>query len=121
MSNYEIKSDLSKNRLFVTLSGFLTDEQMKTAADMVISETKKLKPGFSVINDISNFQPASKAGTEEIQKAQIFVKNNGAGRIVRIVKDNALANMQFSRVTKTAGYNVDEATSVEEAEKLLGN
>jgi hypothetical protein len=44
---------------------------------------------------------------------------NGVGRIVRVLGLEAIAAMQFTRLTTTAGYKVDEVATIEEAEKLL--
>jgi hypothetical protein len=107
------------NRLYLILSGFFSDEELKAAGDKTIQEAKKLRPGFAVINDISNFKPASAAGIAEVKRAQLFIMEHGAGKVVRVVGPAALTSMQFSRTSKEVGYQADAVASVEEAEKFL--
>lgn len=123
MEKYMIRADIAKNRLYMVLKGFFTDEEIHTAAQKTVEEIKKLKPGFAVINDISTFKPASQQGAEEIKRVQIFTHERGVKRIVRVVgKDkvaSAITAMQFSRTQQEAGYTADIVGTIEEAEKLL--
>ncbi len=125
MEKYRINANVKKNRLYLILKGFFTDEEVHKAAELTISEIDKLKPGFSIINDISNFKPASPAGAEEIKRCQIYASEHGVKRIVRVVGKDAVASaitaMQFSRTQQQAGYTADIAATVEDAEKLLGD
>jgi hypothetical protein len=118
---WQVTGDLVKNRLLIRYKGFLSDAEMKNAANQIIKELKKLKPGFMVINDISEFKPASPAGLEEVQRAQNAIQAHGAKKIIRIInRKHVTAQMQFDRMGK-AVYKVDTATvtSMEEAEQLL--
>ena len=119
MNKLEIRADTLKNRMYLVLDGFFTDEEMKKAADEAIQEVKKLKPGFAIINDISKFKPATAQGVEEMKRAQKFVQTAGVGRIIRIVESAALAQMQFKRTSREAGYTAETAASVQEAEAML--
>ncbi len=125
MGKYSIYANGLKNRLYLTLQGFLTDAELHKAYALTIAEIKKLQPGFDVINDISDFKPATPLGAEDIQRAQVFAKEHGAKRIIRVVgKDkvaSVIATMQFSRTSRTAGYEAEIVATVEEAEKLLGD
>ena len=107
------------------MNGFFSDAEVITAADLTIAEIKKLKPGFTIINDISHFKAATQAGAENIKRAQVFANERGAKRIIRVVgKDaaaSAIAAMQFDRTSKQAGYTADIVATVEDAEKLLGD
>jgi hypothetical protein len=116
---YKSRADMEKNRLFIYLEGFMSDEELKSAADLVISEAKKLKPGFSTINDISNFKPATPKGAEEISRAQVFLKENGVGHVIRIVGEKVLASIQFKRTQNDAGYIADHVTTMDDALIIL--
>jgi hypothetical protein len=120
MEKYVIQADTAKNRLNITLNGFFSDAEVTAAVDKIIDEAKKLKPGFVVINDVSNFKPASQTAVGEMKRAQVFVKENGAARIIRVVGEATLASMQLSRSGKEAGYDADTVGSLAEVEKLLG-
>lgn len=125
MEKYSIYANELKNRLYLILRGFFTDAEVHEAYEHTIAEIKKLRPGFDVINDISDFKPATTVGTEDIKRAQLFAKEHGANRIIRVVGKNKVAAgisaMQFSRTSRTAGYEADIVATVEEAEKLLGD
>lgn len=119
MGEYIVRADTAKNRLYITLRGFLTDSEVKAAADTVIAEASKLRPGFDAINDITTFEPVSPEGTAEMVRAQQFVKTHGVRRIIRIQPQPSLGGLQLRRKAKEIGYEADTATSIEEAEKLL--
>ncbi len=125
MEKYRIYANVPKNRLYLILNGFFTDDEVHTASDLTISEIKKLQPGFAIINDISTFKPATPAGAEDIKRAQVFAKEHGAKRVIRVVGEDkvasAIAAMQFARTQQAAGYQAEIVSTVEEAEKLLGD
>jgi hypothetical protein len=116
---YSIKADVAKNRLYVTIQGFLEDKEMKACTDMTISESKKLKPGFDVITDISQFKPAGPETTKEIERGQAYFKASKIGRGIRVVGQSSLSSMQFKRTGKTVGYEPDTVATIAEAEELL--
>lgn len=115
----DIRADVAKNRLYLVLGGFFADAEMVPIVDKCIAEAKKLKPGFDVINDISEFKPATPKGADEIKRAQIFVKENGVRKVIRVVGEAVLTQAQFDRQGKSAGYAADTASTVAEAEKIL--
>lgn len=115
----DIRADIVKNRLYLVLIGFFQDDEVKAASDKCIAEASKLKPGFDVINDISQFKPATPKGADEIKRTQLFVKQHGVKRVIRIVGDAVITQAQFSRQEKEAGYNADTAATLTEAEKIL--
>jgi len=116
---YTIKTDLAKNRLYVTLNGFFTIDEMKKCVDETITATNKLKHGYDVITDISQFKPGTPEVTKEIQRAQAHFASSGARRGVRIVGENALSGMQFKRTGTQAGYSSTNVASLEAAEQVL--
>lgn len=116
----DIRADVSKNRLYIVLGGFFQDEEVRVASDKCITEAGKLSRGFGVVNDISEFKPATPKGAEEIKRAQLFVKENGVGRVIRVVGQASLTQSQFERQSKDAGYQAEVAATVADAEKMLG-
>ena len=117
---YDVKIDKPHKRLTITLNGFLNAAETKAAADKVIAAIATLGTGFDVINDVSEFKPATPEAVQEIQRAQAAIKQAGARRVVRVVGANALTAMQFARTSKAVGYAADTAATLAEAEKLLG-
>jgi hypothetical protein len=116
---YNLRIDPAKNRLYVTLTGFFTPEEMKKCVDETILATKKLKTGYDVITDISQFKPGVPEVAKEIERAQTHFSTSGVGRGLRVVGHAALTAMQFSRTGKQAGYNSNNVATMEEAEKIL--
>lgn len=116
----DIRVDKSKNRLFLKLSGFFNDDEVKEASDKLIQSLEDVKPGFDVINDISEFKPARQSALQYIADAQKAVYERKPGRVVR-VSQNVLSEMQFkkSQEAASADYELLKAGTVEEAEKLL--
>jgi hypothetical protein len=117
---YEIHADVKKNRVYIVLKEFMNDEQMKAAADKTIREIDKLRPGFAIITDISQYKPASPEGAKEIERAQAYAQQKGLKRVIRITGD-IIGFMQFQRIASKGGYVVDIVNSIEEADKLLDN
>ncbi len=115
---YEVKVDSKKNRLAITLRGFMADEELKAAADEVIKQASALGSGFDVLNDISEFEASSAEGFKEIQRAQAFLAERKPRRVVRVVK-KAIASLQLQRGSKSSGYDGTTATSLAEAEELF--
>ncbi len=119
MANYEVKSDKDKNVLYLTMEGFLKDDEINIVADQAVKEAAKLKKGFHVINDLSKFKVASKEGTELIKQAQLNLAKMGIGRVIRVTGDKAVGSAQFQRTAKDAGYSGETASTVAEAESML--
>lgn len=123
-ADYAIRADISKNRLYITLKGFFPEDLTGEVADKTVAEATKLKPGFVIINDISQTKPTTGRGAEQITRVQEFLRQRGAKRVIRIVDPkNVLARVQFERTSKDAGYDipVDVVGSLEEAHRLLGD
>lgn len=115
----KVWSDSAKNRLYLVFQGTIPDDMAKSAADRVIDETKNLRPGFSVINDISQAQPAGPWGAAEIKRVQAFLGYMGIERIIRILpdSDSGVAG-QFENTARNYPTAMT-ASSIEEAEAIL--
>jgi hypothetical protein len=117
----EIRTNRERNRLYLFLTGFWSDELAITVTDRIEKEAAVLKPGFSIINDISTLRPATPSGAERIKACQTWLAAHGAKRIVRIVcGGSTVTKLQFARTSKDL-YEADTASSIEEAERMLGD
>lgn len=114
-----LRVDEKKNRLYLVLTGLMTDEEMTVAAEQTIAEVKKLHRGFTVLTDISQFRPMTKFGVEEVKRVGIFCAQHGMKATARIVGISATAHAQFARVAKENGYTAYNVHSLEEADKVL--
>jgi hypothetical protein len=116
---YEIRSNVTRNALFVRLEGFLTDTEAVEVADKVIAELERLRPGFDAITDITHFKPGSAKVASELMRTQQAYKAHGIRRVIRIVGESVVAKMQFQRTGEEVGLEMAYVSSFEEAEKLL--
>jgi hypothetical protein len=117
---YEIRANTSKNRLYCRLSGTMGEADAKQVAEAIVQEVKKLKTGFTVINDISALKPASEEATAHLRRAQDASGKHGCARVVRVVGTQSITNLQWNRTLGEAQrMRADTAASVADAERLL--
>jgi hypothetical protein len=118
-ATYAVRVDPVRNRLYVTLSGFFSLEEIKRCGDETIAATKKLRPGYDVVTDIRLFKAGPPEVAADIERVQAHFRKSGARQGVRIVAGNALSGMQFRRTGNEAGYQSVNVSSLEEAEAVL--
>lgn len=117
---YELRVDQTKNRMYLTLIGAFTDAEVPEVAARCIEALSSLKPGFTIVTDISRCQPLSQFGVQEVRRvAEIGLKKYGMRTTARVVGASAIAKLQFRRVNREAGFESYFATSVAEADALL--
>jgi hypothetical protein len=117
---YTIRADTIKNRLYVTLAGFFTLEEMQRCGNETIEATKKLRPGYDVVTDITQFKPGPPEIAKDIERVQTHFRKSGARQGVRIVGSSAISGMRFRRSGAQAEYNSVNVENLQEAEELLG-
>ncbi|MDD5095629.1 MAG: hypothetical protein PHV74_14820 [Dehalococcoidia bacterium] len=117
----EARANVEKNRLYMKISGFFTDEEAKETADRSIAAMKKLKPGFDIITDGSELKALTPQGTNDIERVMKIAAELGVGRTVRVVGDK-VSVMQLRRKEREAGaHEAPIASSIEEADRMLDN
>jgi hypothetical protein len=117
---YEIRADLVRNRLYMCLTGFMTEADAAQMAEATIAEMRKLRPGFVIINDVRELKPASQAASDEMRRAQEAAVKLGFSRAIRVIGDQVITHMQWSRTLKAAhGHDAETAATMEEAERML--
>jgi hypothetical protein len=77
MGNWDVDTDKSKNRLYLTLEGQLSIEEVKKAADAVIEAAEELDEGFDQVNDMSSFQPTDPEALEHIERGKRGIVGGG--------------------------------------------
>ena len=115
---HSVRINKLKNRMYIKVANLETGEATK-ATDAIISEAKKLRKGFTVINDVSEFVPLNDVDQKEITRAQKFLLDSGMSRLVRIVGDTAIGQMQMNRKARELGFSADRFNTLAEAEKAL--
>ncbi len=116
---YKFKIDPVKNRLYITLEGFFSTEEMKQCSDETIEVVKQLKPGYDVITDISQFSPVGVDALEEIKRVQEYFRISGVRYGVRVVGKSVVTGMQFKRIGKSVGFRSTNFATLAEAEHFL--
>lgn len=117
---FKNQADFAKNRMHLLLKGRVELDEMQAWSDDLISQLKKLKPGFSVISEIAECQPTTEEGRRVLIETQRKAKEIGMGHVVRIIKNsNFVTAHQWQRSSRSVGYSAMEADSIEAAAKLL--
>lgn len=119
MASWTMKPDVVRNRLYATLEGFFTPEEMKKCADDTIAATKGLRPGYCTVTDITRCKPMPPEAAKEIERVQAHFRSSGARQGVRIVGESTISGMQFRRTGGSAEYNSVNLPTLEEAERFL--
>ncbi|GEM_PF-2471807 len=116
----QIKVDTIKNVMYIFLKGFLNESEVKEAVSQIKRGADQLKPGFVIINDISDFFPVSRKVSDEINKVQAYVSQKGCKKTIRVV-GNVLSKHQVKKCHEAAqaGYEVIEVDTLDEAERYL--
>jgi hypothetical protein len=116
----DIRADIPRNRMYVRMVGFMTDDDARRVADAIIAEIQKLRPGFAVINDIRDLKPTSPTASDHMRRAQEASVKHGCGRVIRVIGEQVITQMQWNRTLKAVrGSGAEAAASVEEAERML--
>ena len=119
---YQTRTDIEKNRLYVTLKGRIAAEESKKAASRVIDNLKQLKPGFDVVTDISEFEPVTQKEAEMLTQVHSALIESGVNRIARVIGSELKATVgkiQFERMSKLTEVVAENFDSVEDADLYL--
>ena len=118
---YTIRVDSIRNRLYVTLVGYFSVDEMRQCGDETIAATAKLRPGYDVVTDITKFKAGTPEVAKDIERVQAHFRKSGARQGVRIVGGNVVSGMQFRRTGTQAAYNSVNVPTLEAAEELLNS
>jgi hypothetical protein len=117
---YEAKAYPSEGYLLIRLEGMMTMDEAQACVSHVILEGRRMRPGFSIINDIHQARPSAPEVAEVVKTAQVALYSMGAAHVIRIVGVAASANLQFQRIQREAhvGYETHTVRSLDEAHVL---
>jgi hypothetical protein len=117
---YKVKLDIARNRLYVTLVGFFSIEEIKRCGDETIAATKKLRRGYDVVTDISGLKPGTPEVAEVHERVQAHFRASGARQGVRVIGGAfTAASLQLNRTAKLVGFQSTTVATLADAEKLL--
>lgn len=111
-----VKADIKRNRLYTTLKGYLTKEDILNLPDDLRDEAKKLKAGYLAISDVSEYKPASESNLEILSKTMSVAVETKMGGTIRIVSKDSATDLQQVSSSKH-GYKAVICKSKAEAEK----
>ena len=114
----DVRTDARRNRIYITHTGKIEDDEATDASSRVIAGIEELQPGFAVVNDMTEYRPQSQAVKAEIAKVKRAIDESDAGTVVRVAPESTIANMQMDRAGDT-DYVVEVTNSLDEAEALL--
>jgi hypothetical protein len=115
---FEVHSDATRNRLYITLAGHLEGPEREKAMEAIMAEAAKLARGFDVVTDISDLHATNQDGFKDLLRAKSSLKLKGVGNIIRVVKI-PLSRIQVERVSEGAGYETESVDSLHEADRRL--
>jgi len=120
---FQIRINYKRNALLNVMSGRIDAEEAKAIVRKFQEGVNRLKPGFVVLTDITDFVPTTEEVRTILREATRYAVKNGLGRTVRIVSDNltsSIGSIQFNRTEKKLGCMAEVVGSLAEAKKLLG-
>lgn len=117
---HHITTNIEKNRLIITLVGFVSEAEAVSIEKSLIQEIGKLSPNFDIITDISNFRLGLEEAGLVLREIIKYLKGHKVNRVVRVVGSSQSGVIQFANYTRSIeSYNVKYVPTLEEAEKLL--
>jgi hypothetical protein len=117
---YQIKADIEKNRLYITIGGIPVENEKEALVREIENKIKELKQGFDCITDLRKYEVQPDETEEFIYQAQKILSEAGLSNVVRVIKKfGSLAHFQFDKVSVAVGYHAQNANTLEEAEAIL--
>ena len=117
---YQVRADAKKNRLYITIGEMMEDAEMEGLVNEIEHEIQKLEKGFDCITDLQGYELRSASAEDFIFRAQKILADAGMSHVVRVIKRfGSIAHFQFDNISVSVGYHAQNASSLEEAEKIL--
>jgi hypothetical protein len=117
---FDIRVNGFENRLFVAIKGTIEQPEAAQGYSKIAKAVNSLVPGFSVITDIREFEPAT-ADVRLIflNTMQLYLNSEMAIEVRVIHPNNPTASQVFQRISRSIGYTAEEVFTVPEAERLI--
>ncbi len=120
MSVFSVRVDTVKNRIYFTMSGYLSLAEAENLKEEYRDAVSRCRPGFTVLTHAVDYKP----GSEEVQDIVISCAEidgeAGCARVARVVGNKPLGGMQINRLASSvATYPAEHFKTVEEAEVYL--
>ncbi len=112
----EIKIDLLKNRLYITL-GRVRKDKVADSARQIEEEIHKLEPGFTCITRMIDVREIDANDVRAIIEIQDMLAEHGMSKAVRVGAD--AGKELLDRIGHDVSYSALSADTLEEAEQIL--
>ncbi len=117
---HDVRIDLEKNRLYITVGKRENQDEIKTIVEKVGQACQTLKPGFTCVTDLREYEVGPEEDEKYIYQTQKTMVEAGLKNVVRVRKQfGALGHFQFDKQSVALGYHARNVTSIEEAERIL--
>jgi hypothetical protein len=121
-SQPKVVVDTKHNRLYIQFGDRLTKKDIEVIYTDIRFGVADLKPGFSVINDLSKCSIGHLSGAATFKKITNFLTEKEVGRVIRIIGQTSVLFKQITNISDLiAGYKPEYVSTIEEAEALLGS
>ncbi|NOY68118.1 MAG: hypothetical protein GXP53_01305 [Deltaproteobacteria bacterium] len=118
MSN--VRVDTKKNRIYITIGRIADEKEMAAIVKKIQMECALLKPGFTCLTDLRDYEIQDDVFEKYIKRAQEILVAAGMYKVVRVRrKMGTLAHFQFDNASYEVGYHADSVIDLDEAERLL--
>ena len=116
---FETKADTLRNYLYIKIDRIARVGGMPRRSQRRAGGGKKLKPGFTIIDDLSRVSAVTPELLDELRAVQLVLTIMGAKRDIRIVPSDAAPSRHWRMAHSKAAYETVEVTSFEDAIKSL--
>jgi hypothetical protein len=117
---FEAHTNNVKNRLYLKVGGKMDSDEFISFLKKATEEAKKLRQGFGIISDITEFTVISEDKRQLLECFMISLIDLKVGHVVRIVNPRAaMVSLQWQRTSWKAGYTASSVTTIEDAEIKL--
>ncbi len=117
-----MKNDPEERTIYVRMSGFMREDEMKEWAEAYIAATDTYQGGkHLVLADMRGLKPAGPEAAEIMGRAIGYARARGVACCAHI-SDSTIARLQAARLAREAAAGDDVTTdvvSLEEAERVL--
>jgi len=118
--NLKAVANIAQNKLYITIGGKLTKENLDKLYTDIRFCVADLTPGFDVINDLSDCKLAALSGIPTFRKITNHLVTKRVGRVVRVIDKSKIVFRQILNfAARIQCYSVIYVNTLEEAETIL--
>ena len=112
-ARYDVVADQRQNTLHLVLQGDLTPDDAERIAVEAVTSAGHLDPGFTVLTDVSEFDPESSADVEPLVRARGQLSEMSCGRMISVVASESATDPTRGthQVETTTSPSPGEATA----------